>query len=594
MAVNVADLMVNLRAQVAPFQAGMKAAQGTLSSLSSSITSAKRAVVGMITAFAGFRAAKMAVREVVEVYDNWQEAAAKTNLALSGQDLGGLMLAKETLDKARQSMHDIAVAAATELAPYVTVLLNGFNSWIERMGGFREVFKNVGDIAVKVIGFIANSVQGIQFFWKGAELGAAYLLQGALAAADGIARGFQWVGTRISQVWDWIKASGSLAWDVLKVGALSLVAAATVAWADMQHAFSRTIASMGQAAMDSRLKGLTDIGREAMDASRKLMISAAAMRRSAGAGIAAATAELNASAAGVKAAQAALAAEVKTDTGALGELATASGETVKVRQAELEDLRQRELVSDRIEWEVGAEIAAVQKVSAARGEEAQKSVESWKQAYDKTTAVRRAHYSQSWIDQQQRYADELAAANAQYEAKKISWAQLQQTLTEIEERETERREALQARAVESATAGIIALAQVMGEHSKKMFKVWKALAIAEAIGNAAVAITRCYSDLGPIYGTVAAVGVAAACAAQIARIASTQFGGGGSSSAAAAASGGASGGGDGDRGREPARQTLIFQVRGGDMVSASALQEAFRDAKRRNIVFADVQFETGR
>ena len=73
---------------------------------------------------------------------------------------------------------------------------------------------------------------------------------------------------------------------------------------------------------------------------------------------------------------------------------------------------------------------------------------------------------------------------------------------------------------------------------KERVKSAQNLALIQAIINGAVAITRAFSDLGPIAGAITAVGVAAGIAAQIATIANQQFADGGVLSGPSHAAGG--------------------------------------------------------
>ena len=107
-------------------------------------------------------------------------------------------------------------------------------------------------------------------------------------------------------------------------------------------------------------------------------------------------------------------------------------------------------------------------------------------------------------------------------------------------------------------ASIGALQTILGEsskHNKKLFELNKAAGIANAIMSTAGAIMKGYEQLGPIAGSVAAVGLAVVGAAQIATISSQSFSGGGGGAASPAAStavaptaggGGGGGGGGGD------------------------------------------------
>lgn len=118
------------------------------------------------------------------------------------------------------------------------------------------------------------------------------------------------------------------------------------------------------------------------------------------------------------------------------------------------------------------------------------------------------------------------------------------------------------------------------KHSKKMFEIHKALSIADTVISTAAAVMKAYQELGPIAGSVAAAGITALGAAQIATIASQQFqggssgGGGGavSSSVSSASTATGSSGGD-DRGINigisgVSRDSLFSGAQVGELIKA--------------------------
>jgi len=109
---------------------------------------------------------------------------------------------------------------------------------------------------------------------------------------------------------------------------------------------------------------------------------------------------------------------------------------------------------------------------------------------------------------------------------------LQSDLAKLDE--VRRQQALGATA--TLFGGLAQLAQLGG---KKLFNIAKAFSIAEAVMNTAQAVTKTYTTLPYPFNIPAAIGQAAAGAAQIATIASTQPGGGGGGIKAPSASGGA-------------------------------------------------------
>jgi hypothetical protein len=92
--------------------------------------------------------------------------------------------------------------------------------------------------------------------------------------------------------------------------------------------------------------------------------------------------------------------------------------------------------------------------------------------------------------------------------------------------------------VENEKKALIEEEKAREEAERKRVKQAQALALVQAIINGAIAITRAFSDLGPIGGAIAAIGVAAALAAQIATISSQKFADGGVISGPSHANGG--------------------------------------------------------
>jgi hypothetical protein len=144
---------------------------------------------------------------------------------------------------------------------------------------------------------------------------------------------------------------------------------------------------------------------------------------------------------------------------------------------------------------------------------------------------------------QNEYAEQQTLLVDALNQKLLSETEYAQRRKQLEERlqddlakldEIRRQQALGASA--TLFGGLAQLAQLGG---KKLFNIAKAFSIAEAVMNTAQAVTKTYTTLPYPFNIPAAIGQAAAGAAQIATIASTQPGGGGGAIKAPSASGGA-------------------------------------------------------
>jgi SLT domain-containing protein len=114
-------------------------------------------------------------------------------------------------------------------------------------------------------------------------------------------------------------------------------------------------------------------------------------------------------------------------------------------------------------------------------------------------------------DTDQRYQDEVALIKT---ATDKEFAIEQQYA--YDKQELDQKIAIEKMQIVSTTLGQVA--QLMMTGNEREFEEGKRLAEAEAGINAALAIVKAYGELGPIYGTVAAIGIVAATAVQIGKI----------------------------------------------------------------------------
>jgi len=118
------------------------------------------------------------------------------------------------------------------------------------------------------------------------------------------------------------------------------------------------------------------------------------------------------------------------------------------------------------------------------------------------------------------------AVQAAIDERVISAERGEELMTRIDERETMKRATILAGSVAQGIGGFVQLAQAFSDKNGEMTDLAKGLASTQVIINTAVGIMKSYADLGPIAGSFAAVGVAAAGAAQLAVIHGAGGGGG--------------------------------------------------------------------
>jgi hypothetical protein len=271
-------------------------------------------------------------------------------------------------------------------------------------------------------------------------------------------------------------------------------------------------------------------------------------------------------------AMAALKRQVVPDTGFIGDLAVAAQTEYEQRVDALREQRGAELFSSRLAWEVQLLQQSINTRSGMKADEANAEVTAEKQRQ----AEEKARLRQLERDK--------ASIRRDWLGREI----------EMEQQKSNKVRMLQADDVATAIGGFAQLAQAMSTHSKRMFKLYKALAMAEAIVGTAAAIVRTLSEYAFPYSLIMAAGQAAACAAQIIRIQQTTLegGGGGGGGSTGVSAGSETAAPAAASSRAPAQQSLI--VRGGPILDVRMLQELFREARSRNILFSDIRFEQGR
>ena len=197
----------------------------------------------------------------------------------------------------------------------------------------------------------------------------------------------------------------------------------------------------------------------------------------------------------------------KAEAAALREQAAAAERLVQIEQASalaVMDAR------SRVTEEYRRQIETIERLEQLSG--AHTEADMARAAVTRDMQMKIAEINEEGIQRRRKLEDQRAAeeeANLEAHRQKVQ-ANLGATAT------------LTAGVSAAAMAAAESLAATNEEGAKRAFAVAKAAGIANAVINGAVAVTRALAELGPIAGAVAAVGVTAATAAQVAVIASQE------------------------------------------------------------------------
>lgn len=124
---------------------------------------------------------------------NASAALKKFGGALSDVDLRIAKQAKESMDNLSISMQGFRDKLAVALAPAIIAVTKRIQEIVAANGGWTEVISKFGEIALGVIGAVADGARGIQIVWLGLKATFATVAEGLLLVATATARVGQFV-----------------------------------------------------------------------------------------------------------------------------------------------------------------------------------------------------------------------------------------------------------------------------------------------------------------------------------------------------------------------------------------------------------------
>lgn len=222
---------------------------------------------------------------------------------LSELDVAKLMQSKDSMEKMGTAFESLAARAAVALSPLFNFITNAINDWVGDTRRFDETFNSMAKGVVVAIGTIKMVWQGLQLLWEGSK--AVIYTIGEIFAdvARGITKAALWISHVASGAWEELKLRFSVVADALILGWKYVKAGALLAFASIEEAFGKSLRAMGEAASNSRIKGLADVGRSAQEAGAELIVGSVKITQGVKEELAAANTALGTSMAALKKAQ---------------------------------------------------------------------------------------------------------------------------------------------------------------------------------------------------------------------------------------------------------------------------------------------------
>jgi len=128
------------------------------------------------------------------------DEADRLGLAVSRVDAAKIEAAKGAGDNARRAMEGLGNTLAIKVAPFIADIKNRFYEAALQAGGFSETIDKSMKWAVKAVGWLSNSVRGMQVLWKGAQLLVATFVSTTLSNLEILANQIVKVANLIPRV----------------------------------------------------------------------------------------------------------------------------------------------------------------------------------------------------------------------------------------------------------------------------------------------------------------------------------------------------------------------------------------------------------
>jgi hypothetical protein len=428
------------------------------------------------------------------------QEASDLGLTFNRVDAAKVEQANDALTRVSSIIKGQMQKATIALAPIIEGVANHLLAAGKSGLDFGEMTETALDHVASAVGFVANSVQGIQFAWSAAQVGVSWAMANILEGANNVIKAFNW----------WSVVGGRV-WDLLKAGFSSLGATVSLMWTGMQVPVAMFVQFIGRKMAEMLSTAAKTAGVFSETLAAKIQNASFAIQRSTGDATAQAqkqfreaTAEANTAGLAIKSAWDELGKPIERQgSESIALLASSMREVQAARQDELQDLRRQRLASDvvaegyrgiRAAAEAAALATAAKRASPDAGAIVPDESDQLEESIERHRDYQRS-LSEIWADGMEE--------RAQF-SQMSAWGQSRTILG----------------AMEATTRGV-------AKQNKAMFLINQGAGIANATMNTAEGMTLAMAKYAGPQGIAMAGLIGAAGALQIAAIAKTKFGGGG-------------------------------------------------------------------
>lgn len=143
----------------------------------------------------GLRALAPMLKDGSDEFERLMQEAKDAGIAISSIDAANIEKLGKNLDKTSSRIKAGFTRILATLSPAIDSILTGINNLISRTGEWSPTFQKVGSVVLKTIGFLSNSLRGIQLIFIG-------LKGGAQAFAGVIVSSFSTAGDLVAALWN--------------------------------------------------------------------------------------------------------------------------------------------------------------------------------------------------------------------------------------------------------------------------------------------------------------------------------------------------------------------------------------------------------
>ncbi len=219
--------------------------------------------------------------EMLPLLDNGKELLVQTRkemeeygASITRVDAAKIEETNDSIIRAKTVAGTFIQSLTVGLAPIIETVAVGLTDWAAGMGGFGSVADKVIDFGVKGVGLLLDGWQGLRFLWIGAKSIIANMGKSMYGFVRSVVQGYNLITANTTNTWNFVKAKADVLFTRLGLMSDNWGESFTYVMASVKKSFAETVISLGRAAMNTGIKGLTSIGEDAVFAGADMLVTA--------------------------------------------------------------------------------------------------------------------------------------------------------------------------------------------------------------------------------------------------------------------------------------------------------------------------------